>query len=202
MGKLLWIVGALAVAGPLAAQTYPCGAGARGLTYDEYAAQEYASGIGQLERARRFEAEHAAILEASDKARYEKKIQRAYYNAKRYFDRAVECDNRFTEAYSARGLALRKMGQLDASLESYGAALALAPNDADSLLGLAETHLALNRFDDVKASYIQLSANHPEAASDLLVSMQAWSRDNAGDPTSDAARAFADWVRGGARISQ
>lgn len=202
MNRWLWVLIALVMAGPLAAQTYPCGAGTRGLTYDEYAAQEYDSGTGQLERARRFEAEHATVLDASDKARNEKKIQRAYYNAKRHFDRALECDNRLTEAYTARGLALRKMGELDDSLESYDAALALEPDDADSLLGRAETYLALNRFDDVKASYLQLSAEHPEAASDLLMSMQAWVEDTAGDSDSEAASAFADWVRGGARTSE
>ena len=202
MSKWLWIIGGVLLAGPLAAQTYPCGAGTRGLTYDEYAAQEYDSGTGQLERARRFEAEHAAIPDAGDKAKNEKKIQRAYYNAKRHFDRALECDNRLTEAYTARGLALRKMGELDDSLDSYDAALALEPENADSLLGRAETYLALNRFDDVKAAYLQLSAAHPEAASGLLVAMQAWVEDTAGDSGSDAAKAFADWVRGGARTSE
>ena len=190
------------MASPLAAQTYPCGAGAWGLTYDEYAAQEYASGIGHLERARRFETDRPAMAGPQEKARNEKKIWRAYYNAKRHFDRALECDARLTEAYAARGLTLRALGELDASLDSYNAALALEPDDADSLLGRAETCLALNRFDDVRQSYVQLSEQHPETASDLLIAMQAWARNPPGGGDSDAAAAFADWVRGGARIAE
>lgn len=200
VNRWLWIIGALAIAGPLAAQPYPCGAGARGLTYDEYAAREYANGTGQLERARRFEAQRAAMVSGEEKAGNEKKIRRAYYNAKRHFDRALECDSRLIEAYAARGLALRALGELDASLDSYAAALALAPDDADSLLGRAETCLALQRYDDVREAYVQLSGEHPEAAADLLIAMQAWAREPPGGAIDAAATAFADWVRGGARV--
>ncbi len=202
MNRWLWVFIAFILAGPLAAETYPCGAGPLGLTYDEYAAQEYASGTGQFERARRFETERASMIDVDEKARNEKKIQRAYYNAKRHFDRALECDNRLTEAYTARGFALRKLGELDDSLESYNSALALVPDDAVSLQGRAETFLALNRFDDVRESYVLLSGEHPEEASNLLIAMQAWVQDKAGGSESDGAAGFADWVRGGARISE
>jgi tetratricopeptide (TPR) repeat protein len=200
MKRGLWIIALLTLAGPLGAQTYPCGAGARGLTYDEYAAEEYRSGAGHLDRARRFEAEIAGKTDSDELARGRKKIQRAYYNAKRHFDRALECDNRLTEAYTARGLALRKLGQLDASLDSYDAALALDPGNAESLLGRAEACLALERFDEVGDAYARLYDEHPESASDLLIAMQAWSRSQAAGNGSAVAEAFGDWVRGGARL--
>lgn len=184
---------------PLTMETYPCGAGALGATNDEYARLEYASGTGQVERARRFETRRETATKAEDRARLERDIERAWYNAARYFSRALDCDNRFVDAWSRRGLALRHLGQFDDALASYDGALALDAGHRPSLVGQARTWLAMGEYEPVRDSYVSLSRDDPEAASSLLVEMQRWAADTGLRPGEEGmAERFAAWVRRGA----
>lgn len=191
----------------LHAQDYPCGAGTRGLSFDQYAAEEARRGQAQLAQARTFEAAGSATADPAEKARYLRKTERAYRNAAWYFGSALNCDKRQADVWFARGLALRTLGRLDEALALYQAGLTRAPDDPLGQVGQAQTLLALGEFEAVRETYLALYESHPEAAVDLLAAMQAWAADRpetltTSESASGEAARFAAWIRAGAPTDQ
>ena len=188
----------------LHAQDYPCGAGNRGLSFDQYAAEEARRGQAQLTQARTFEAAGSATADSAEQARYARRTRRAYRNAAWYFGSALNCDRRQAPVWFARGLALRKLGRLDESLAAYQGGLTRAPDDPHGQAGQAETLLALGEYEAVRETYLSLRESAPDAAADLLAAMQAWATGRpdtvwtTGEAMDEAAR-FAAWIRSGAQ---
>ena len=188
----------------LHAQDYPCGAGTRGLSFDQYAAEEARRGQAQLTQARTFEAAGSATADPAEQARYARRTRRAYRNAAWYFGSALNCDRRQAPVWFARGLALRKLDRLDESLAAYQGGLTRAPDDPHGQAGQAETALALGEYETVRETYLALRESAPEVAGELLVAMQLWAAGRADDVSTNqgsisAAADFAAWIRAGAQ---
>jgi len=99
-------------------------------------------------------------------------------------DRALEGDGRWgkaqpAEAWTSRGVSLRRLGRHEQALESYNRAIALNPEDAliwnnrgVALLGLGRSSEALEAFEQA----LKLNPNHELAQRNRAIALQELGR--------------------------
>ncbi len=75
-------------------------------------------------------------------------LQGAFEDAVRDFERAIEIDPEFVDAYINRAFAYDDMGDLPAALADHERAMALAPDDTRELNNLAWTYYRAGRPED------------------------------------------------------
>ncbi len=148
------------------------------------------------DKAWKLEAEAA---ESPDKAeKLLKKADKEYGKAVKKLREAVEAKPDFHQAYSSLGYALRKTGELEASIEAYDRALELAPGYPEALEYRAEAYLGLGRLEEVQEAYMELFRNDRKRADELMAAMDAWLEAN-GD--ASGAEEFRAWVEERAQIA-
>ena len=78
-----------------------------------------------------------------------------------YVQRAIELNDRLPAAYTTLGEINLSLGKTDPAVQSFQRALELAPQDADTAMGLAFTYEYTNRFDEAEATFKRAIALRP-----------------------------------------
>ena len=163
----------------------------------ERAAMKYNDGLKQQEKGDELAREAATLTDEKQRAKTETQAQKAYGKAKGNFEAALGLDPGNFQAHAALGYVLRRMGDFDASLKSYGQALTLKPGYPPAVEYRAEAYLGLNRIEDAKTAYIDLFSADRKHADMLAEAMTQWIGKRRQDPAGvDPAvvEEFATWL--------
>ncbi len=139
--------------------------------------------------------EKTQALEANSPASPE--IKKGYAEARERFRAAAAADSNMKEAWNLVGYTSRRLGDLEASLKAYDAALKLQPDYPEAIEYRAELFLLTGRLDEARAAYAELTKSSPSYAGTLLQSMRevlAPGRLPASVGAEQRA-AFASWVK-------
>jgi cytochrome c-type biogenesis protein CcmH/NrfG len=85
-------------------------------------------------------------------------VKQDWTQAEEVFRTALEQNPERADAWRGLGYVLRKQGHGSDARVAYEKALALAPTDPDTLLGLGETYVAVDRTPDAKLLLERLRA--------------------------------------------
>ncbi len=140
----------------------------------ELAVDNYNRGLAYRDKALEFEAKAAEQSDPKQNARLLKKSGKQFNNAAKRFRTAIKHNERLFQAHGSLGFALRKLGEYDAALESYNAALALNPRYAYAIEYRGETYLALGRLEETRQAYVQLVDLDQRQADLLLSAVKQW----------------------------
>jgi len=124
--------------------------------------------------------------------------RREYAAALKEFQTAVTTKPDNYRAHNGAGYALRKLGEYERALQSYGRALSIAPASIEAIEYRAEAYLGLNRLDEVKQAYMHLFVHDRAASNVLMKAMTAWAERRRVQPGGDEpsiVAAFEAWVR-------
>jgi tetratricopeptide (TPR) repeat protein len=146
---------------------------------NQAAEKHYKEGLRHRDAAWVYEEKMAGTKTEKDRAAYAKFIQHTYLRALAEFEKAVENDDQFYQAYSSLGYVRRKTGNLVDALTAYDKALALSPTYAEAIEYRAEAYLELDRVEDAQKAFgILASLNKPYAAR-LLDFTEKWAQAHA-----------------------
>jgi tetratricopeptide (TPR) repeat protein len=98
-----------------------------------------------------------AILAQADQLREAGKVERALD----LYGRVVDVDPSNVAALTGRGLCYFDLGRYPPAEASFQAALGIAPDEPDALLGLAETYRWQGKTEDAIRYYEKYLAKHP-----------------------------------------
>jgi len=141
---------------------------------NETAERHYKNGLRHRDAAWVYEEKMSGTKDEKDRQAYAKFIHQTYVRALGEFEKAVEADPKFYQAYSSLGYVRRKTGDLDAGLDAYDKALKLNPTYSEAIEYRAEAYLELGRIDEMKKAYgILVSLSKPHA-SRLLTFVDQW----------------------------
>ena len=87
---------------------------------------------------------------------YQKEEQ--YDKAARQYEKAVEVDGDYAEAYSNLGYCYRKQGQFDIAIKTYKKAIALKPDLAEAHEYVGEAYAEMGQFD-LAEKHLQILKN-------------------------------------------
>jgi tetratricopeptide (TPR) repeat protein len=123
-------------------------------------------------------------------------VKKGYAEAREKFRAAAAADPNMKEAWNLVGYTSRRLGDYEASLKAYDAALKLQPDYPEAIEYRAELFLLTGRLDDAKAAYAQLVRSSPSYANTLLQSMRDVLAPGKlpGSVSPDQRAAFASWV--------
>ena len=93
--------------------------------------------------------------------------QMRYQEAARAYERAIEIDGSYAEAYSNLGYSYRKQGLFDKAVAAYKLAIALDPELAEAYEYLGEAYAEMKQFDLAEAQLKVLKRLDPEEAREL-----------------------------------
>jgi tetratricopeptide (TPR) repeat protein len=158
------------------------------------AAEAYNEGLAERDKAWEYEKKASEYAQGERKAeKYRKQAHKHYENAIEEYKRALNIDNHLYQAHSSLGYALRKTGALQESVMAYENSLMINPNYPEAIEYLAETYLAMERFEMVKSSYAKLANAHPKYAQLLSQAIDTWL---AAKPISSREmQQFAHWAK-------
>lgn len=157
---------------------------------NEAARRHYKEGLRHRDAAWVYEEKMAGTKE-EDRASYARFIQITYKRALDAFEKAVEVDPKFHQAFSSLGYVLRKTGDLDGAMKAYGQALKLNPSYSEAIEYRAEAYLIQGRVEEMKKAYGVLAAlNRPHAAR-LLTFVNQWAD---GETDMDLAKSVRAWA--------
>lgn len=143
---------------------------------NQAAEKHYKEGLRHRDAAWVYEEKMAGTKTEKDRAAYAKFIMHTYERALAEFERAIENDDQYYQAYSSLGYVRRKTGNLTDALTAYDKALALNPTYAEAIEYRAEAYLELDRVGEAQKAYgILASLNKPYAAR-LLIFAEKWAQ--------------------------
>ncbi|MEO6184663.1 MAG: tetratricopeptide repeat protein [Steroidobacteraceae bacterium] len=124
-------------------------------------------------------------------------IRKGYAEARERFRAAAAADSNMKEAWNLVGYTSRRLGDYEASLQAYDAALKLQRDYPEAIEYRAELFLLTGRLDDARAAYAELSKSSPSYAGTLLQSMRdvLASGKLPASVSADQRAAFAAWVK-------
>ena len=156
----------------------------------------YNLGFERFEKTQQLEAE-AAALKGAKAREAQLSIARGYTEARERFRTVVGADPNMKEAWNLIGYTSRRLGDYEASLTAYDAALKLQPDYPEAIEYRAELFLLTGRLEDAKAAFALLAKASPSYANVLLQSMRDWvaaQRRTLAGVSAEQRDAFADWV--------
>jgi tetratricopeptide (TPR) repeat protein len=123
-------------------------------------------------------------------------VKKGYAEARERFRAAAAADSSMKEAWNLVGYTSRRLGDYEASLKAYDAALQLQPEYPEAIEYRAELFLLTGRLDDARSAYAQLVKSSPSYATTLLQSMRDLLAPGKLPASVNAAQreAFAGWV--------
>ncbi|MFT5367091.1 MAG: tetratricopeptide (TPR) repeat protein [Candidatus Latescibacterota bacterium] len=157
----------------------------------QMAEKYYKEGLLHRDAAWVYEEKMAGTVEEKDRAPYAKFIQNTYKRAVAAFEKAVEEDPKFYQAYSSLGYARRKAGDLEAALAAYDLALSLNPTYSEAVEYRAEAYFELGRIEAAQKAYLILEKLNKPYASRLLAFAEKWV---AGQESEETRVAVLTWV--------
>jgi len=161
------------------------------------ATAHYHAGMRFLDKADKLEAKLPET--PPDKLeKQQKKVDSAYESAIQELVAAIRTDGKLFKAYPPLARAYLATGKTQESLQVYGAALKVEPDNGECLAGRADVFLAINEVRAAAGSWNMLrEAEHTELADQLMAAMKEWVARHQADPGDvDPAliEAFAGWI--------
>lgn len=141
---------------------------------NEAAEKNYKAGLRHKDAAWVYEEKMAGTQKEEDRIPYAKFVLRTYKQAVEAFQKAVDHDPNFHEAFSSLGYVLRKTGDLEGALKAYDRALALNPTYAEAIEYRAEAYFELGRIEEAQKGYAILAGLHKPYAARLLDFATQW----------------------------
>jgi tetratricopeptide (TPR) repeat protein len=172
---------------------------------DVAATKAYKAGLKALAKARDYEAAAEKAGNDDKRAAALEKAGDAYSRALDEFTQALISKSDMYQAWSSVGYVHFRLGAFRESVDDYNHALALKPEYFDAIESRAETYLALNQLDDVKAAYLDLYSRARGPADTLMLAMQRWAAERARDAHGlrpAALEAFGAWLQERERIAK
>ncbi len=166
---------------------------AQRMTPQQMAVKRYNAGLKHKRRAQDYEDKAATAKNDEDRDKQLKKAKSQYESAIEDYRRAIGYDTGAYQAMNELGYAYRKVGDYEAAVKAYDAALLVKPNFSPAIEYRAEAYLALSMFQQVKDSYLELVRGDQDQAAALMRAMDAWLQTHREDATVDA-KAFSEWV--------
>ena len=161
----------------------------------QLARANYAKGIKYRDKAWQYEEKAAALTDEKKIKKLEKKANKQYVKAIKYYRKAIENVPGFYQVHSSLGYALRKTGDIEASLTAYDKSIEINPVYPEAIEYRAETYLQMNRFEDVKTVYMELFEDLPrEYADQLMEAMQKWDKQS-DQVSTEGAQNFSTWIK-------
>src|SRR5215469_12991053 len=87
-----------------------------------------------------------------------------FTTAVRLFTKAIEQDQKYVDAFVARGTALQMLGELDKAIDDYNEALRLNPKDSLAYVNRGSCWHDKSEFDKALADYDEAIRLDPESA--------------------------------------
>lgn len=164
---------------------------------DRLAERDYKRGLRKRDSA--WKREKKADTARSEKKR-DKELSKAakdWRTAVEHYRAAIDKKERYPEAHTSLGYALRKLGQYQASIKAYDRALAIKPGFSEAIEYRAEAYLALDRIEDAGRSYRRLWKLDRERAQMLMTAMEQWlgSVETRGEDDPSVPTAKVEWFR-------
>ena len=168
------------------------------MTPQNNAVNSFNDGLKYRDRAWKAEKELATATDPKRIQTLNEIIHKSYDADIRSQRAAIQDNPNMYQAHTELAYALRKTGNYDESLKSYGKALELMPNYGEAIEYRAEAYLGLNRVNDAKDSYLTLyNGGAKDLAKQLADAMQKWVKDRKATP-GDVAPAsideFSKWI--------
>ena len=157
---------------------------------NEVARGHFKEGLRHRDAAWVYEEKMAGTKE-EDRAPYARFIQMTYKRAVDEFEKAIEIDAKFHEAFSSLGYVLRKTGDLDGAMKAYDQALRLNPNYSEAIEYRAEAYLMQGRVEEMKKAYGVLAVLNRPYAARLLTFVNQWAD---GETDMDLAKSVRAWA--------
>lgn len=160
-------------------------------TPQQLAVASYNLGIKARDKAHEFEAEMVAVETDRQRKKLQKKAAKQYKRAAKHYKTAIKHEPRLYQAHGSLGYALKQMGDFEAAMTAYDAALELKPEYTPAIEYRAEAYLELARYDEVIEAHSQLKYRDRGHQKELENAIADWlqthnrSQDNA---------AFHDWA--------
>ena len=140
-----------------------------------YAAEKhYKDGLRHRDAAWVYEEKMAGTKGEKERGSYARFIQQTYERAVVAFEKAIEQDAKFHQAYSSLGYVRRKTGDLPSALKAYDQALQLNPTYTEAIEYRAEAYFELGRIRDAQKAYQLLASLNKPHASRLLEFAEKW----------------------------
>lgn len=159
----------------------------------ELARTAHNDGLRFKRRAQRMEEEAAEASDDAARQDAQRQARENWMKAIAAFKQSFMLDNKSHKSLNELGYALRRIGEYQAALQAYDAAIAMKPDFGEAIEYRAEAQLALGKLDDVKGAYMKLVELDDDLAAMLLAALQSWSAARASD-TSEAVQAFRAWI--------
>jgi tetratricopeptide (TPR) repeat protein len=172
---------------------------------DVAASKAYKAGIKALAKAREYEAAADKAGNDDKRAGALEKAGDAYSRALDEFTQALIGKSDMYQAWNNVGYVHFHLGAFAESVDDYNHALALKPDYFEAIEARAETYLALNQLDDVKAAYLDLYSRARASADTLMLAMQRWTILRARDAHGlrpAVLEAFGAWLQERERIAK
>lgn len=173
------------------------------LTPEQEAIAAYQNGLKRRDQAWKLEEKAAATNNEQQRAKLEAKAAKQFQKAAKSFETAIQKKERFYQAYSSLGYALRRTEDYEAALVAYDEALSIQPRYTEAIEYRAEAYLGLNRLEDAKEAYMQLFRVDRPRADELMTAMQKWIATESEGASVDAAAldSFKGWVEERQQVS-
>lgn len=138
---------------------------------EERAIAEYNDGVKKMQRGRELGSKADSTFAFNYRATSDDKARREYEKAAEKFAHAVQLFPKFKEAHNNLGYVYRKLGELEKSLASYQAAVALDTLFAQAREYRAETYLALGELAQAESELAWLKNANSAYADTLSLSI-------------------------------
>jgi tetratricopeptide (TPR) repeat protein len=149
---------------------------------DAAASKAFKAGLKALTKARDYDAAADKAPTADKRASELEKADDAYSRALDEFTEALANKGDMVEAWSDAGAIHLRLGAYAESVDDFNHALNLKADLYPAVEGRAEATLALDRLEETRTGYMDLSAHAPQLADKLLQAMQQWLRAHRQDP--------------------
>ncbi len=157
----------------------------------------YHQGMRDIERAEDLAEKAAGETDEAKAAKLNKKSVAAYQSATEQLMGALRLNPKMIEAYDALGLAFRRLGQDQASLEVHAIALRRDPDSMENFRGWSESLMNLNMLGNATTSYTQYVEEGSPRAAILMDAMKTWLVEKQADPGElrpEDVQRLADWI--------
>jgi tetratricopeptide (TPR) repeat protein len=158
----------------------------------QMAATHYNDGLKQQEKGDHYTREAEETQDAKKRGKLEADAQKQYEKARDSYQSALRLDTTLFQAYGALGYVLRRLGDYNGSLASYGHALEINPAYTPAIEYRAEAYLGLGRVEDAKSAYISLFTADRKRADELSAAMAKWVTARRTDPAGIDPKAVED----------
>ena len=92
-------------------------------------------------------------------------------NSVQVFQQAIDCDNKFVEAYNNIGIAYSHLGKEDKAVENYNKAIEIKKDYSNAYNNLATHYDDLGKYDQAVKNYVnalKFNSDHLQAQNNLI----------------------------------